>query len=91
MPVLDTVMLLSVSPARISERPFLTGMENIRWIVGFLISPSIISVFLPICAKEIARFMLFMVLPLFAVGLVTTNTGHFSPFCINKRFVLIAE
>lgn len=83
--------MLSVSPARISDRPFLTGMENILWIVGFLISLSIKRVLLPICAKETAKLMLFIVLPLFAVGLVTTKIGHFSPFCIKSKFVLIEE
>ena len=82
--------MLSVNPARISDKPFLTEIENILCIVGFLISASIKSVLLPICAKLTARLIELIVLPLFAVGLVTTKIGHFSPCWVNKRFVLIA-
>ena len=81
--------MLSVRPAKISESPFLTGIENNLCKVGFLISPSIRSAFLPICANETAIFTLLIDLPLFAVGLVTTNIGQSSPFCEKRRLVRI--
>ena len=57
--------------------------------MGLRISESISSVLFPIWAKLTARLIELIVLPLLAVGLETTNTGHLSPCWVNIRFVLI--